>query len=934
MRKRSWVRARWESAVDTLSFNSSVRELVERLNREMEAPHKLPQRLVSHPQGFAREISKRRLTIAERYLEIATLTEPGDWQQRLDALDSLVNLAMHAKTLSMPLNTARLQIALMKRCVESRRDRRRQLELMSNFALASHGQTPVIRRLLRDLDMVEVAEDGRQLREVGPGWDDHVHDAFTEGHETPCQLVLDAFIKGIARITVVYYDLVDPRLVEETIRAGEILGIDAEVGVEFSVGAAHQRVSFVYIPPDAGSVLGLRAFLAENHERLAPFLAGLAHNAESRRQVIRSLLDTFNAVHLRTFNAAFPDQPFLQLAPLRPEALEALMPTGQASRLHLGQLLWSSMQPVMHKRVLFLKNQLQAALDAGRGHKRSSWEVEQLRSRYRELREEYRLASPARLQEQYLHSRENRDYASAFATIEDVLPLLSACGGRLAFIHPLSKGLQRAVDVLIRGHRWLTGIEVFNMADAAVRSPETVQRLGRVVEFLNAGDAVSATRLLEDRGVHCADPEAIERACAWYADHPLRPRCGSDYVGGNERVPGMGFSTNVQLSKLNLGMLRANRHASLGGAIGRLLSERKSREEGLRDAELVYLLSAPATARINLVGDEAAGETVGLRGLWRHLNLGLKSLLKLGVGLVPATLMVGPGYALLWLGITGFRNILVDLISSAGLSLRAWRFSLVDKNNLANSLLWTGFSVPILAAAKHGFDLGWPLLSDERGFIYVLAKFWVIALANGLYIASHNKVRGFDTKVIRGNFFRTVLSWPLATVGSYGLNLLGIPAIVQAKIWSDVVAGVIEGSGKYLQRTRRTRQWMLEILLRLGNDDPTERQVARADLLVVWGQRHQGRRVLASILRGRVGRQKGQEHWDLATEDDIATARDTLIRDFSAEDSMARLTAVVLAHYDGEESAALVSLIARHHQPFRRWLMAQTRKPGPAAGRT
>jgi hypothetical protein len=82
-----------------------------------------------------------------------------------------------------------------------------------------------------------------------------------------------------------------------------------------------------------------------------------------------------------------------------------------------------------------------------------------------------------------------------------------------------------------------------------------------------------------------------------------------------------------------------------------------------------------------------------------------------------------------------------------------------------------------------------------------------MALSNGIYLASHNAFRGFPKTVIAGNFFRSVLSIPIAIIFNGILSGLlsacgvsGIDAVLQkwaaviSKAASDFVAGVIEGA--------------------------------------------------------------------------------------------------------------------------------------------
>ncbi len=121
------------------------------------------------------------------------------------------------------------------------------------------------------------------------------------------------------------------------------------------------------------------------------------------------------------------------------------------------------------------------------------------------------------------------------------------------------------------------------------------------------------------------------------------------------------------------------------------------------------------------------------------------------IGFIPAYFTVGIEYALLWFTITGTRNVFVDMISANGFKPSEWSAKDINITNLANSLFWTGFSVPILGFVKSQFDILWQW--DHEGSSYEFAKFFFINVSNGMYLASHNYLRGFDKGTIRGNFF-------------------------------------------------------------------------------------------------------------------------------------------------------------------------------------
>ena len=82
----------------------------------------------------------------------------------------------------------------------------------------------------------------------------------------------------------------------------------------------------------------------------------------------------------------------------------------------------------------------------------------------------------------------------------------------------------------------------------------------------------------------------------------------------------------------------------------------------------------------------------------------------------------------------------------------------------------------------------------------------VMGLANGIYISSHNAIRGLPKSATVGNFFRSIIAIPVAillnTVIAGVLLSAGVPdvsgalqkwAAIISKFASDCVAAVIEG---------------------------------------------------------------------------------------------------------------------------------------------
>lgn len=209
---------------------------------------------------------------------------------------------------------------------------------------------------------------------------------------------------------------------------------------------------------------------------------------------------------------------------------------------------------------------------------------------------------------------------------------------------------------------------------------------------------------------------------------------------------------------------------------------------------------------------------------WEYLNHGIKNGVKVLIGFIPAfaTFALTKEWwllrffgAFIWFGITGLRNILQSVLGGGGLGrspLLRWS-NYVSWGRLADSLLFTGFSVPLLDYLVKTLllDMSFGITTATNPDVL----YTVMALANGLYLSSHNAFRGLPKSAIVGNFFRSVLSIPLAiglnvVIGGI-LGALGAEAVtlilqrwaaVISKAASDCVAGVIEGLADRQQNIR------------------------------------------------------------------------------------------------------------------------------------
>ncbi|MEZ4526787.1 MAG: hypothetical protein R2941_12775 [Desulfobacterales bacterium] len=308
----------------------------------------------------------------------------------------------------------------------------------------------------------------------------------------------------------------------------------------------------------------------------------------------------------------------------------------------------------------------------------------------------------------------------------------------------------------------------------------------------------------------------------------------------------------------------------------------------------------------------------------------MKNILRISIGLIPAWLWVGPGYALLWFGITFFRNVFVDLVAFSGPSPRRWSVKDINFDNTSQSLFWTGFSVPVLGMVKEGFDLIWPFAPNTLFFEWT--KFFFICIANGLYISTHNKIRRFDNRVIRANFFRSVLAWPFSALFAPVGNLLSVPSIVQAKFWSDMVAAVIEGIGKFGQKIVLRKRDFVEILPHLRSRDKDTRLTAMLDILYIWARRQRGQTGLADILKGRKSSFFDLFHKKRKTEKRIwqppekRTDLEIMLDLYHPQRTQLELSHFIVEKYSPREAVVLTELLNMSLVSFHRWLKKMERR--------
>ncbi len=813
-----------------------------------------------HPRGIKELGAPRPLRIASAMIELLGTLENGTASERLAALRVVRAESLHDSSCALRLNAARVLLQIMKEIVRAGGDETRQLGLAHDFREGSSGKPRLIRKQLRNYHLLEMPEAWNQL-----AFDHHVHDANTKGRKSPTHLIMDAWIKGIRFLGVIYYNEVKPEVAAELLEAAEIMGIDVRIGVEVRARLREKYVQLIWSPR---GFLGREDFLRFLEEPdVRRFLAEGQEVVSHETKHILALLASFNENHLPVINRLFG----IDVPPLEEEAFLASVGCGQASLVHLAEHAHSTILPFLRQRAEALLAQAERT-PGPEG------------ARILDLVSSFDGFVPETLVEEYLRPEMNpavpdpkipsdrldiplRLRLDTAGMIDKLRGL--PCRSRIT-LNPSNLSPADVLEVLYEGRGRITHLEIYNVKDWAQGRTEHRVLINEIRLVINSGNVMEAKRLVREV-LQSVEEDARDRLPAekirtiladlrtllgFYDMSRLRSRLGSDSIGHSRHGRGMGLVVVPSLPWRARREIRrdpdrvlpvttvARRHVMAVKSgwipIRRLRARRDLSSEAFlhpsSSREVSWSVGHNSTTLskggniASLGGKTADPGSNGLDGAlprvtaakhhpkWGHVNSLLLNAGKVFLGFLPAFLtfyltkewwvLVYFG-AVIWFGITGLRNVLQSIIGGGGLrrsSLLHWK-DLVSWARVTDSLMFTGFSVPILDFLVKDSVLSGRF--DITTATNPVVLYSVMALVNGVYLSSHNLYRGLPTGAVVGNFFRTILSIPVAI----GLNDLilrgavsaGIPtaaalvdlqlfAAIISKTASDIVAAVIEGT--------------------------------------------------------------------------------------------------------------------------------------------
>ena len=821
-----------------------------------------------HPHGIKEMAASRELRIAYAVVHLLNSLEVGEEKDRLAALRSLRDEVLYITKSYLGKNTARVLIQIMKRLVRSHGDYRSRLELAHDFRIAATGKSRVIREQLRKYHLLEMSEEWNQI-----ATDDHVHDVNTKGRKSPTHLIMDAWIKGIRRLKVIYYNYVRSDVAAELLEAAEIMGIRVRIGVELSARFRNRYIRIIWAPRGLLNVQDYLQFLEEPDVKAFTEEGRIV--SEYKGHFILSALQEFNKRHSKEISERYG----IEITPLDETEFLLFVGRGQVSILHLAEFIHSKMLPKMQARTAELKDLYNSA-DRDEKNRLTSLVVEMNNLDSEAIVEKYLrpsynpnipdpntpkddpnapqllMLSPRKLIERIVHLHSGSSFTLGLTdlNIEDVLEILYDCKGMI------------------------THLENFNLKDYVMRRNPHYSQINELQRAINDGNLIVLKRIIRnviEKSKQTGDIERMEKFReilyhiesfqSHYKGHQLRSRVGSDSTGRSHHLYGMGLvikDTLLPAAQREIKNSPATSHLAVPvytevfmsvhyvprtstNALLSALYRRAGRIPGLtfigkkryKEWEIArYSTVIGVEGNVVTLGgvDEESSNELSLnppevgkkvRNIsWMYMNSGLKNWIKVLCGFIPAFLtffltkdwwFLAYFGAFIWFGITGFRNILQSVLGGGGVRrspLLRWN-DYVSWKRLTDSLFFTGFSVPLLDYIVK------TIILDRLFGITVatgpVALYSVMAIANGLYISTHNAFRGLQRGAVIGNFFRTVISIPLALlfnicVGGIlaGFGIAGADLILQkwaaviSKAASDCVAGVIEGLADRSQNIR------------------------------------------------------------------------------------------------------------------------------------
>lgn len=798
------------------------------LERDRDQPGRYAEKLLEpnlHPNGIKELGLSHDMRIAYAVINLLESLEVGLAEDRLIALKALHDEVMFGTITNFRYNTGRVLIQIMKEIVRSHGDYEMQLRLVHDFRSALSGKARIIRSLLQRYYLLEMPESWDQH-----AFDDHVHDANTKGRKSPTHLIMDAWIKGIRYLTVIYYNYVQPVSVNELMRAAEIMGLKVDIGLEFQGRFRGRYVDVIWQPTGFSDCRDMLDFFAE---RPTGHLLRMGQEASRyNEKYVFALLERYNAVHRQDIERIFG----IELAPISREEFISFVGIGQPSLLHLSELVYKHCLPGLEKR----HAEILAAYPTAGAEERAG---------YDKLLKRICGMDSSEIQEHWLSRVYNSDIPDPAvpANTRDLPEIMRLSVHSIVdwvtSIRPNSKvtlglgglRLEDVAELLYDCEGLITHLELFNLKYYQAAESEEIEEINKLQLAINEGSSVALKRMVlaavrKYRGLSSREATGrvekyleilkhIRQLKDYYKINKLRSSIGSDSTSRSNRLHGMGFVNLETLPPRALREMRRENGSRDGSSRVRIPlyeeinacvtfyprgSQGHNRlADALRRLPLLrhfLYYRRPCwvvdSSRVRFTKEHGNISTLGgvqkdtlqnpcrkpdparhLGPGYSYLNTGLRNVCKVLLGFTAAMLtfqytqswwVLAWFGAVIWFAVTGLRNILQAVLGGGGFR----RSPFLRRWN--NFVSWSRLCDSLMYTG-----LSVPLLELVTK-VYILQDalhisptgspwlfFAIMSGVNGLYLFSHNIFRGIPTGAAVGNIFRSIFAIPLAIAYTY-----------------------------------------------------------------------------------------------------------------------------------------------------------------------
>jgi hypothetical protein len=528
-----------------------------------------------HPHGIKELALSKNIRIACALADLLDTLEAGRAKDRIGALASLRTDVLASSPASFRYNTGRVLIQIMKSLIRARGNTEEQLRLAHDFRRAASGRRRIIRKMLRRYYLLEMPEERNQIT-----YDHHVHDVNTKGRKSPTHLIMDAWIKGIRNIDVIYYNSVEPEAVSELLQAAGLMCIKVRVGVEFQAVFRGRPIQIVWEPRGFTDWRETVEFFRGDSAVRALADSGREATAYHHLYILR-LLDRYNSTLRFEMGAQYGVEP----REISREEFADFVGQGQSSRTHLSDIIYHRIREAVDER--------SAGEDAAPGEEtREAYAVDN--SARRKAAAEL---SPDFINREWLNREKNPlvqpdtspESLEALPEIMRLTPteLVAKLTGIRSPSHIIlnlcNLFVEDVLELLYLCRGMISHLEIYNLKNYAEGNMPDLEAVSELQNAINEGSAVALKRLIRncrsrlsgpgdgDADALCPeqaeggrredDPPAvsggqrngrlelfteillnIQTLRSFYAARPLGLRMGSDSTSRSTLFLGMGFA--------------------------------------------------------------------------------------------------------------------------------------------------------------------------------------------------------------------------------------------------------------------------------------------------------------------------------------------------------------------------------------------------------